>query len=319
MNSNLSSISRRQCLALISVAALAPSQLLFAKSDLRARARKNLPLAIFSGVYSQFPVEEAARKMREDGFRGVILENVFADVQFHTAAPDWDALKKIRAAFDKHGVKIVALFGYYNVVDPDPERRRHGEARIEFLMKNWERFGCPIVSTETGTLNRNSEWAESPENFTEAGFVACRDAIAKLARTAEKSGAIISIEAYWRNIICSAERAERLIHEVNSPALKIVMDPTNYYRKEDLPKMDAVLEEMFRRVGKQIVIAHAKDVKAAESGTDLPAAGKGVLDYPLFLKLLAQLDREIFLTIEHLTLEDVPRARDFVRSQFEKI
>jgi hypothetical protein len=38
------------------------------------------------------------------------------------------------------------------------------------------------------------------------------------------------------------------------------------------------------------------DVKAAADGTDLPASGKGVLDYPLFLRLLAGLNRELYLT-----------------------
>jgi hypothetical protein len=45
----------------------------------------------------------------------------------------------------------------------------------------------------------------------------------------------------------------------------------------------------------------------------------GVLDYPLYLRLLAGLDRELYLAIEHLTMEDVPRARDYVLSQFERI
>ncbi|MBM3335705.1 hypothetical protein FJY63_13685 [Candidatus Sumerlaeota bacterium] len=72
-------------------------------------------------------------------------------------------------------------------------------------------------------------------------------------------------------------------------------------------------------MGKQTVIAHAKDVKAADTGTELPAPGKGVLDYPLYLRLLAQLDREVYLAIEHLTLDDVPRARDFVLAQFDRI
>ena len=58
--------------------------------------------------------------------------------------------------------------------------------------------------------------------------------------------------------------------------------------------MDSMLEEMFCRLGDRIVIAHAKDVKAAAGdGTDLPAAGLGVLDYPLYLRLLTHLDREI--------------------------
>ncbi len=149
------------------------------------------------------------------------------------------------------------------------------------------------------------------------GYQACRAALEKLAKAAKKTGAVISIEAYWRNVIGSIARAERVLRDV--PGLKLVMDPCNYYRKEDLSLMDPMLEEMFRRLGKQIVLAHAKDVKAGAEGTDLPASGKGVLDYPLFLRLLAGLNREVYAIIEHLTLDDVPRARDYVLSQFEKI
>jgi sugar phosphate isomerase/epimerase len=138
-----------------------------------------------------------------------------------------------------------------------------------------------------------------------------------LAKAAKKHGAVISIEAYWRNVIDSIARANRMLQDV--PSLKLVMDPCNYYRKDDLSRMDHMLEEMFRLMGKRIVLAHAKDVKASADGTDLPAAGQGVLDYPLFLRLLAGLNRELYVIIEHLTLEDVPRARDYVLSQFEKI
>ena len=67
---------------------------------------------------------------------------------------------------------------------------------------------------------------------------------------------------------------------------------------------------MFRRLGDKIVVAHAKDVAAAAEGTDLPAAGRGVLDYPHYLGLLAGLDRPIHLIVEHVVLDDVPRARD---------
>ena len=172
-------------------------------------------------------------------------------------------------------------------------------------------------STETGTLNEKSEWLESPENASEKGYQSCRAALEKLAQAAKKHGAIISIEPYWRNVIDSIARADRVLRDV--PGLKLVMDPCNYFRKEDLSRMDPMLEEMFSRLGRKIVLAHAKDVKASADGADLPASGKGVLDYPLFLRLLAGLNRELFLIIEHLTLDDVPRARDYVLSQFDKI
>ena len=187
---------------------------------------------------------------------------------------------------------------------------------MEFLLANWKRLGCPILSTETGTFHATSEWAEAPENDTEKGYLECRREMESLVRLAEKSGAVLTFEPYWRNIIGTIERAERLLHEVKSPALKLVMDPCNYFRKEDIPQMKPMLKKMFQRLGKDIAVAHAKDVTAS---VDLPAAGKGVLDYPLFLRLLTQLDRELFLLIEHLDLPDVPRARDFVLAQFEKI
>ena len=112
-----------------------------------------------------------------------------------------------------------------------------------------------------------------------------------------------------------------MFKDIPSPALKLVMDPCNFYRKADLARMQPMLNDIFQRVGKQTVLAHAKDVKASANAddTELPYAGQGVLDYPLYLRLLAQLDREIYLAVEHLTLPDVPAARDYVLAQFEKI
>jgi sugar phosphate isomerase/epimerase len=290
-----------------------------AEDDVKAKPRKNLKLGIHSGVYSGLPLEEAAKRIKADGFTGVLTEYAFADVRFDPLAPDWKAAERITGCFERNGIEIAAIYGYYNVVDPDAERRKRGEARMDALLTNWKRLGCPVVSTETGTLNRQSEWLDSPENATEAAYVQCRTALEKLARTAEKSGAIVSIEPYWRNVIDSVYRAERLFREVNSPALKLVMDPCNYFRKEDLARMQPMLEDMFKRLGDRIVVAHAKDVKAAAEGTDLPGPGQGVLDYPLYLRLLAQLGRPTHLIIEHLSLPDVPRARDYVIGQMEKI
>ncbi len=313
----MNTLNRRTWLKLTATAAIGFPLISNAAPDLRARAKKKLKLGIFTGVYAGLPLEEAARRMAEDGFHGVVLEYGFADVRFDPWAPDWDKARQITRTLAKHNLKIAGLFGYYNLVDPDSARRKRGEQRMQMLIENWKHFGCPIISTETGTLNAKSEWLESPENASEEGYQACRAALEKLTQAARKTGAVISIEPYWRNVIDSITRTERVVHDV--PGLKLVMDPCNYYRKDDLSRMDPMLDEMFQGLGKQIVLAHAKDVKASADGTDLPAAGRGVLDYPLFLRHLAGLNRELYLIIEHLTLDDVPRARDYVLSQFEKI
>jgi sugar phosphate isomerase/epimerase len=316
-------LSRRAWLEGAAVAGLglaAPSIIkAVAGPELRARAKKNLKLGIMSTVYADLPLDKAAHQIKSDGFSGVVTDFSFADVHFNPLEPDWAAARKIVTTLERAGVQIVGLFGYYNIVDPDLRKRKLGAARMEVLLSNWKRLGCPLVSTETGTFNSQSEWQEAPENQTEPGYRQCRAVFEKHALTAEKHGAVLSIEAYYRNIIGTIDRAERLFHEVKSPALRLVMDPCNYFRKQDLPRMTPMLEAMFQRLGDRIAIAHAKDVKASPDGEDLPAAGLGVLDYPLFLRLLAQLDRPLPLVVEHLRRPDVARARDFVVSQFEQI
>jgi sugar phosphate isomerase/epimerase len=312
-------VNRREWLkAACGALALAPA-IASAKDRIREKAKKNIKLAIFGRTYSALPLEQAAQKIKADGFHGVILDFDYADVHFDPLAPDWGAAEKITECFGRHGIKIGGLASYYNVVDPDIARRERGEKHMQVMIANWKRLGSPIIATGSGSLNPKSEWLESPENGTENAYLQCRSNLEKLVKQAEKTGAMLAIEPYWHNVIDSVERAERLFREVNSPSLKLVMDPCNYFRKEDLPKMQPMLEDIFRRLGRRIVLAHGKDVKAAANGTDLPAAGLGVLDYPLFLRLLAQLNREIYLVVEHLKLEDVPRVRDFVLSQFERV
>ena len=314
------SASRRDWLKAVGAGALtllsAPA---LAADDLKAKARKNIKLGIMSQVYGGLPIEEAARRIAADGFSSVVCDYSFADARFDPLAPDWKVADRILKALDRQGVHIAGLMGYYNVIDPDVTRRKYGEAKMNALMTYGKRLGTPLVAVGTGTFNAQSEWGEAPENGTEPAFVKARDALASLAHAAEKVGAVVTIEAYWRSVICSIDRAERLFHEVDSPALKLVMDPCNFYRREDLPKMQPILNEMFHRLGDRIAIAHAKDVRASASGTDLPAAGLGVLDYPLFLRLLAGLDRPMDLMVEHLQLPDVTRASSFVRAQFDRI
>jgi sugar phosphate isomerase/epimerase len=289
-------------------------------SSLRDRARKNLKLGIMSSVYAELPLKDAVKRIAADGFHAVVTDFHFADAGFNPLEPDWHAAKRVVSAFERAGVEIVGLFGYYNLVDPDLNRRKLGAARMEALLSSGGRLGCRLVSTETGTLNSQSEWLDAPDNQSEEAYRLCRTVLQAHARTAEKHGAVLTIEPYYRNVIGTIERAERLFREVPSPALRLVMDPCNFFRKEDLPgRMKPVLEAMFHRLGDRIAIAHAKDVKPSADGEDLPAAGLGVLDYPLFLRLLARLDRPLPLVVEHLRLPDVPRARDFVHGQMARI
>src|SRR5512135_2463220 len=98
----MSTLNRRDWLRMTGAAALGLPLAAAAAPDLRARARKNLKLGVFTGVYASLPLEEAARRMAADGFRGVVLESAFADVRFDPWAPDWDKARLITHTLAKH-------------------------------------------------------------------------------------------------------------------------------------------------------------------------------------------------------------------------
>lgn len=306
----------RRDLLKAAAALLIPARVAWSGEEQTPKASR-VKLGITTQPYASLPLERAVNEIKNAGFQGVLCNYTFTDVRFDALKPDWPAAEKIAKAFQQQGIEIVAAFGYQNLVDPDAARRQQAKTRMENLVRNWKRLGCANISTETGTLNAKSQWLGSPENATEDAYLQFRAEIGKLVKLAEKTGAVISIEPYWQNVIDSIDRAERLFREISSPSLKLVMDPCNYLRKEDLPRQQTMLKDMFSRLGGQIVVAHAKDVAPAGDGTSLPAAGMGVLDYPLYLRLLVQLGRPVHLLLEHLTLDDVPRASRFVREKLE--
>ena len=204
--------------------------------------------------------------------------------------------------------------------NPQPQQvRRKGRDRMEFLLANWKQFGSPHVTTETGTYTTKADVGDSPKNTSEEGYQDLKREVAGLVKLAEKSGAVVNIEVSWRQVIGTIDRAERLLREIPSPALKLTLDPANFFRPQDLPRMKPMLEEMFRRLGPQIVMAHAKDVRATGDKLEYPPAGLGMIDYLTFLSLLAQLDRPIDLVLEYLKLEDVSRTVGFLRGVMDKL
>jgi sugar phosphate isomerase/epimerase len=132
------------------------------------------------------------------------------------------------------------------------------------------------------------------------------------------------------------EETLRMFAEVDHPGLGLLMDPTNYFESHNIDAMDKTLNHVFDALSDRIKIAHAKDVKrsdddksekhsdigddsAAESHTfrgvgeiELPAPGLGALNYDLYLKRLAQKHPNIPIIIEHLSEDDVPRAKTFL-------
>ena len=72
---------------------------------------------------------------------------------------------------------------------------------------------------------------------------------------------------------------------MRSPRLKVVMDGANIFHAGELPKMSKIMREAIDLLAPDIVIAHSKDLDHDGDAGNV-AAGTGLLDYPLYRRLL---------------------------------
>ena len=118
----------------------------------------------------------------------------------------------------------------------------------------------------------------------------------------------------------SAEKGRRLLDEMRSPRLKVVMDAANLFDASNparwLSRSEEILEEAFELLGGDLILAHAKDVNA--SG-EVVAVGRGDLDYELYLKHLDEAGYEGPLIMHGLAEEEVEGSLAFLRWKLDEI
>src|SRR5689334_12480705 len=77
---------------------------------------------------------------------------------------------RIRRMLEVHGLPIAATGAYVNLVAPDEAKRRSYLDHVKRALEVAPSLGTPVVATETGTRNRESDWFASPENAGEEAW-----------------------------------------------------------------------------------------------------------------------------------------------------
>ena len=189
-----------------------------------------------------------------------------------------------RRVLAEHEITIAAIDGTYNMIHPDVRRRRRNLERLIALIELAPTFGTDVVAVCTGS-RADVMWQPSTANQAEDAWRDLLDQLRVAARVAERVGVRIAFEPEHNNVVNSAQRARRLIDELASPAVKVVMDMANLFHRGDLARMDEHFSEVFEVLGADIVLAHAKDLDH-DGDAGGRAAGEGMLDYPRYLSEL---------------------------------
>jgi len=219
------------------------------------------------------------------GASGVQFDLVSAMGHSFPAELSEAAREVITEGFRRRHLTLAALSGTYNMIDPDPQARLVGAEGLDRLISWAPRLGADVVTLCTGSRDPASMWRKHPGNDSTEAWSDLLVQIERAVKVAEEYGVTLGVEPEIGNTINSVQKARRLLDEVRSPRLKIVMDGANVFQHGQLPNMRKVLDEAFDLLGSDIALAHAKDLdKDGEAGH--LAAGRGRLDYPYYLELL---------------------------------
>jgi sugar phosphate isomerase/epimerase len=224
-----------------------------------------------------------------------------------------DAVEAINAGFSERHLTLAALSGTYNMIDPDPQAREAGAEGLTRVIALAPRLGTDVVTLCTGSRDPGNMWRKHPNNDTPEAWTDLLVQMEKAVRVAEKYGVTLGVEPEIGNTINSVDKARRLLDEIRSPQLKIVMDGANIFQRGQLPNMRKVLDEAFERLGSDIALAHAKDLdQDGEAGH--VAAGRGRLDYRYYLGLLRASGFEGSIILHALKPAEAKDRLAFVRS-----
>lgn len=275
-----------------------------------------MELGIFSKTYEISDLEETCRRMISHGIYHTQFNLSNAGLPTLPEDVSDEELQRIRKTVNQYQVKLDALSGTFNMIDPDLEKRKAGCEQFREQCRIAKELDIPVVTLCTGSKHPTNKWAWHDDNLRADSWADLLRTTEQILKYAEEYDVILGVETETNNIINTSASARRYLDEVGSDRLKIIMDGANLFLPEQVPDMKRVLDEAFELLGNDIVIAHAKDF-SCEGDISIVAVGEGVLDFPYYKKLLDQYGYQGPFIMHGMSEAQVPASCSFLKGVLE--
>jgi sugar phosphate isomerase/epimerase len=226
-------------------------------------------------------------------------------------------LRRVRAIFADHGVRIVQSWGWQQpLIHSDESARTAAVRTLQHAIRVATDLGAAMVMTGPGSLNPRGPWWPHAENHSPAAEDRLVRSLREAVAACEVHGVPIALECHVTSTLDSAERVRRVVERVGSPWVRVNLDPVNFVR--DLPTLfhtGQLLVELFDTLGPYILAAHVKDVYVEDRHVihiSEAAPGEGVFDFDTFFRRFEDLLPDGYAIVEHLPESRVPQAAAFV-------
>ncbi len=181
------------------------------------------------------------------------LARTVNNINFDEIGYDDALAKKIKTQLDEHDLTVSVLGCYINPIDQNPDSLKVQLKRFENFIRYAAVFDARVIGTETGSLG-SFDATRSEENYQ---FLLGN--LRPLVKVAEECGVTMAIEPVWQFTIYSVEVMKRLLDDINSDNLAVILDMSNITVAENLHEQDDTINKAFDILGDKIYAVHIKD------------------------------------------------------------
>ncbi len=225
---------------------------------------------------------------------------------YHRFMTDWDLdLAQFAITYDE------CLF------HPDRQIRDRVSAKIARGTELAAQLGAQAFLLRPGGLNPAGPWTPHRDNHRPEHVEPLVETLRPLAAQAEGEGVLLAMETHAVSIMDPPEKCREIIAAVGSENLRLILDVVNHFQcLQQVYHSTDWVNHIFDEVGAISPLAHIKDLKVSNGlvlHIDQEVPGEGELDLALVLKRFDALFPHGYGLIEHLGLEQIPRAAANVR------
>lgn len=203
--------------------------------------------------------EELCRQMEALGVRELQL---VAHKSFPNFVYSESAVRELAEVFAAHHIHV-AVFGCY--IDPLTET---GRQRFAEHLRYAKLLNAGHIATESAVGVTD---AQENEEVYQALVESFRD----FARWGEAAGVRVAVETVSVHPICSPEKTWRLLDDVGSANLDVILDPVNLMHTEDDPNVNEYVKQTLRLYGDRVIAVHWKHPEAKRDDPALVFAARG--------------------------------------------
>ncbi len=188
-------------------------------------------------------------------------------------------------------IKISVLGSYINPTNPNYDELRFDIERFKEKIKYASVLKPIVVGTETGMYKDNM-------TDTEEAYEYLLSNLKEIVSEAEKYDVCIGIEGVHCFVINTPEKMKRLLDDLNSDNVKVILDPVNYIDINNYDKQREILKKSFELFSDKICAIHIKDFSIIDGNKKAEIPFEGELDFAYLFSLINEYKVDVPLICE---------------------